>query len=399
MFKRRPAAPSTTPSTPPPVDIALLQAIVAFYEVPGFMHHAMSAAIAPLERLDPDPPTAVSLDAASRVTEAYHRARADEVSPGISMWTYVEQRHRDFLTALNRRDVKAVQATLGAMFTNGLTYGIARLSFNLDRDTHYVQLRCTDALRSLAESCGAARVVSLEQEGPEAQRYSLRVDLDQLLTDTERITGLDLSCAPVGAGHGSRVAGRLINTDSVLQSYTVNRLRGLGATPESTIIEIGGGYGCLAELFARAGLRRYTIYDLPWVNVMQGYYLIMARPDCEVRLYGESSGDVAVQPFWRVRDLAPKSVDYVININSLPEMDAGIAREYIDVVGRILRRSFLSINQEAMGPNASGPQNWVHALAAQQDVLTCRARHPWWMEQGYVEELYEPSATPSRSTS
>jgi putative sugar O-methyltransferase len=394
VFKSR----SPTPSTPPSVD-ELLQAIVAFYEAPGFMHHAMSGAIAPLERLAPDPPTAVSLDAASRVTEAYHRARADEVSPGISMWTYIERRHSDFLTALNKRNVKAVQAQLGAMFTNGLTYGIARLSFNLDRDAHYVQLRCTDALRSLAESCGAERSVSLEQQGPEAQRNALQVDLDRLLRDTERITGLDLSCVPIGAGHGCRVAGRLINTDSLLHSYTVNRLRGLGASPESTIIEIGGGYGCLADLFARAGLRCYAIYDLPWVNVMQGYYLIMALPDCDVRLYGENRGDVAVLPFWRIRDLAPKSVDYVININSLPEMDAAIAQDYMTVIGRILRRSFLSINQEGMAANATGPQNWVHGLAAQQDVLTCRSRHPWWMEQGYVEELYETSESPSRPPS
>jgi hypothetical protein len=227
----------------------------------------------------------------------------------------------------------------------------------------------------------------------------LQIDLDRLLEDTERLTGLDLSSVPVGAGYGCRIAGRLISTDSLLHSYTVNRLRGLGASPESTIIEIGGGYGCLAELFARAGLRRYTIYDLPWVNVMQGYYLIMARPDCDIRLYGESGGDVSVLPFWRIRDLAPRSVDHVININSLPEMDAAIARDYLAVIGRILRRSFLSINQEGMAANTNGPQNWVHALAAQQDVLTCRSRHPWWMEQGYVEELYETNASPSRPPS
>ena len=39
--------------------------------------------------------------------------------------------------------------------------------------------------------------------------------------------------------------------------------------------------------FARAGFTDYAIYDLPWVNALQGYYLIMALPEGSVRLYGE----------------------------------------------------------------------------------------------------------------
>jgi hypothetical protein len=368
-----------------------LKEIVDWYEAAAFMHHAMDAAVAPIARVPPDPPTAAALDAARRVTEAYRRARADQVSAGVSMWTHIERRHRDFLTALEDRNIAAVQARLGAMFANGLTYGLARLSFDLDRDARYIQLRCTDALRSLAESCGAERVVSLEQQGPAAQRRALQVDLDRLLAETERLTGLDLSCAPIAAAYGCRIGERLINIDSLVHSYTVNRLRELGASPASTIIEIGGGYGCLAELLARAGLRRCAIYDLPWVNAMQGYYLIMALPGCDVRLYGESRGDLAVLPFWRINDLVDASVDYVVNINSLPEMDTAIARDYMTIVARIIRHRFLSINQEGMAPTVGGLQHWVRRMAAEQGTLHCHSRHRWWMEQGYVEEVYGSS--------
>jgi putative sugar O-methyltransferase len=304
------------------------------------------------------------------------------------MWTHIEQRHQDFMAALDQRDIDRVQAGLGAMFTNDLAYGVARLSPDVDRYAHYTQFRCTDALRSLAEAWTAERVVSLEQQGEAAQRDALAIDLDRLLTETEAMTGLDVGCAPVGSAYGCRMAHRVVNTDSLLHSYTVNRLRQLGATGPSTIVEIGGGYGCLAELAHRAGFRDYSIYDLPWVNVLQGYFLIMTLPPEDVRLYGESRGGMQVLPFWRINDLAPASVDYVINTNSIPEMDAAIAREYMNVIARITRCRFLSINQEGMAPTFGGRQHWVSRLAAEQGSLHCHSRHRWWMEQGYVEEVY-----------
>jgi hypothetical protein len=366
----------------------LLKAVVAWYEAPGFMHHAMTATLAPIHRYPPDPPTRRSLDAARRVISAYHRARADDVSSGTSMWTHIEQRHVDFLAALDNRDADRVQAHLGAMFTNGLAYGIARLSPDVDRDARYTQLRCTDAVRSLAEACGAERVISLEQQGAAAQQNALTVDLDRLLADTETIAGLDLACAAVGSAYGCRIANKVVNVDSLLHSCTAYRLRQLGAASTSTVIEIGGGYGCLADLCYRAGLHDYAIYDLPWVNALQGYFLIMTLPDGAVSLYGESAGGMKVLPFWRIHDLCDQSTDYVVNINSLPEMDGAIARDYLVVIARILRRTFLSINQEGMAPSVGGAQHWVSRMAAERGALICHSRQRGWMEQGYVEEVY-----------
>jgi len=79
----------------------------------------------------------------------------------------------------------------------------------------------------------------------------------------------------------------------------------------------------------------------------------------------------------------------------MPEMDAGIARDYIRTIGSIVRRGFLSINQEAMAPAPGGAQHWVHDLARSDGSLVCRSRSRWWMEQGYVEELYEPRGATS----
>jgi hypothetical protein len=69
-------------------------------------------------------------------------------------------------------------------------------------------------------------------------------------------------------------------------------------------------------------------------------------------------------------------------------MDAAIAREYMVVIARILRRNFLSINQEGMAPSVGGSQHWVSRMVNEQGALVCHSRHRWWMEQGYVEEVY-----------
>ena len=276
------------------------------------------------------------------------------------------------------------------MFRNDLTWGMARLGSDDPKRDRVTQLHCSDTLLSLGEACGAARLVSAEQQGGAALRGALKIDLDALLTATEHATGLNLSCAPVGGTRGCRIGRRLVNVDSILHSYTVYRLRGRGADAESAIVEIGGGYGCLGELFARAGMRRYGIFDLPWVNALQGYYLIMACPDTGVRLYGEETGDLAVLPCWRLHDLADRSVDYVININSMPEMPGDVVRDDIATIARAVRGGFLSINQEAMAPAVGGPQQWVHDVVGQNGRLTCTSRQRWWMEQGYVEEFYEP---------
>jgi hypothetical protein len=129
---------------------------------------------------------------------------------------------------------------------------------------------------------------------------------------------------------------------------------------------------------------------LPWVNALQGYFLIMALPPGAVRLYGETGGDVAVLPHWCVRSLPDGSVDHMVNSDSMPEMGVETARDYVRQISRLLRGGglFLSINQEGKGANADvGPQNWVAELIAEHGGFRAASRQRGWMRQGYVEEV------------
>lgn len=55
------------------------------------------------------------------------------------------------------------------------------------------------------------------------------------------------------------------------------------------IIELGGGYGCMAQIFHRLNNRvNYYIYDMYEVNLLQYYYLTMNN--CKPNLYPKSKG-------------------------------------------------------------------------------------------------------------
>jgi hypothetical protein len=174
----------------------------------------------------------------------------------------------------------------------------------------------------------------------------------------------------------------------------------LGASADSPIAEIGGGYGCLSFLMYRAGLRNYAIYDLPWVNAIQGYFLIMSLSK-GVRLYGEpaSNGTLEILPYWMFEEVRENSIDFVVNTDSLPEMGASTAEGYIRHIPGILSNNgiFFSVNQEAMSDvHGAGAQNCVRDLIVRNNHYRVASRHRYWMRQGYVEEVFVPIMSPSK---
>jgi putative sugar O-methyltransferase len=359
-----------------------------------YLHSAVGARLAPIFLLPPDPDTPRARAAVSRIIAAYQQAREDFVPAQPCMWEYIAQKHVEFVAALNLGDEERVGESLRAFFRTDLIWGLGMAMGHAVPDTlgpreRIVQIVCADQLRGLAEAVGVARLTNSEQNLDEYRR-ALDVDLDTLFLQTERTLGRELSCPQVGGAYGCELAGRRTTPDFLYHAYTVERLHQLGASPAQSVAEIGGGYGCLAYQFARAGFTDYAIYDLPWVNALQGYYLLMTLPEGTVRLYGETGGSVAVLPGWCFEQRAPRSADWVINVNSLPEMGRSTASGYLAQIARVLRGRFLSINQEAkMTVLEYGPQNCVAELVAEIGGLRRTSRGRYWMRNGYVEEVYE----------
>jgi hypothetical protein len=361
------------------------------------MHPPIDPTLAAIDILEPDTPGGRSSQAAERVVEAYHAVMRAPQAAAPSMWAAIEAQHADFFTAVRTRDLTTVQETLGRLFHTSLIWGLGRVHPLIpvhirSGQPEGFQIQVTDALVSLAEATGVSRITSIEQQGIATHLASLHVDITALLKGVIERTGLEVEMPETGGNYGCVVAGRRVSIDTLVHAYTAYRLQQLGIGPNKRIVEIGGGYGCLAYVCQRNGYADYMIVDLPWVNLIQGYMLIMSLPPGSVSLFGEEDGPVRVRPFWEFATLTDRSVDVVINTDSLPEIGEETARRYIADIARVARGCFLSINQEAMAEYAGvGRQLHVNSLAAREPRLRLLHRHRYWMREGYVEELFAPA--------
>jgi hypothetical protein len=363
----------------------------------ALMHLPMHPALAPAVVRAFDAADDRSRAAAQRVVAAYLAATEAAQTAAPSMWAAIEGKQAAFLASARAGDLAAVQAQLARMFHTDLIWGLGRVHpltpvHVLNGEPYGLQVQVTDALVSLAEATGAARVTNIEQQGVDAHLNALAVDPAALVTAIVDRTGLVLDMPAAGGNYGCAIAGHEVSIDSLVHAYTPYRLKQLGVAVSDRIIEIGGGYGCLSYVCSRNGFSDYTIVDLPWVNMLQGYLLIMTLGADAVSLYGEPDRAVKVRPFWEFFSLPDRSVDVVINTDSLPEIGSETARRYIDGIARVMRRFFLSINQEAMAHYPGvGPQQHVNGMVALEPRLRLRHRQRYWMRQGYVEEVFEPS--------
>lgn len=172
-----------------------------------------------------------------------------------------------------------------------------------------------------------------------------------------------------------------ISYRAVQATYQAILLQRLGAT---SVLEIGGGLGRTALHAAQLGITDYTIVDLPLSGVAQAYFLGMALGPEAIALWGEpgfdSRGGIRIAP----RDwlaLTPDCFSVGLNVDSLPEMDPGIAATYVDwMVKRCAK--VLSINHEELPLKAS-------ELFANKGVVASRSVYP--LRAGYFEELVETS--------
>lgn len=368
----------------------------SFY--PHMLHPPTKAKFALPFSGQPDEENKRSEEAVQRVIAAYNRASAELQRPAPCMWELGEARNaKSFVAALKAGNAVAVFEHLRSMFRTNLVWGLGCVceqvwNFFLTQSYGPYLMRFTDILRSLAEAVGTLCITNSEQD-MEGHFSALDIDTAATYSAIEHQIGLDLSFPEVGGAYGCVIGDSKTSIDSLIHAYTVTRMIELGAKPKDSVAEIGGGYGSLALLMYRAGFRNYSIYDLPWVCALQGYFLIMSLPPGSVRLYGEDSGDVSILPGWRFDRIPNRSIDYVINTNSFPEMGRATAIEYLKDIRRSVKKQFLSINQEAkVAVDRYDPQLCVAELMQQVGGFRRLSRSKYWMRNGYVEEVYQPES-------
>ena len=346
------------------------------------------------------PPTTEDLELVERLMEAHDRAVRDEAGvqnrPSRDVWEMVgHEFHGEFIDALRYRQRGTLATILNAAFRQKITYGLGggtdvyQALQTPDGNAANAALT-VDRLASLAEALSV-----LPYENPEQGRWGENIYIlpDELAKRIETALGIPI-CPPSICGYfGVPIRGGYLFAQSCNQLYMAARIRQILSNTSwpRRVCEIGAGYGGSVYYAASLGLTDYRIFDLPVINVLQGYYLTKALPNHKIVLYGEreDSCTVCVYPYWMLKRQPIKSFGMVVNQDSFPEIAPDVVFDYLNEIVRTAY-SLLSINQEGQGPGCAPDifQNLVPHMVDQVPPFQRMGRFPFWIRRGYVEELY-----------
>ena len=337
----------------------------------------------------------VSPEFLRRIKVAYRLAVEASRGTADSMWTSITEKNRTVHEALVSEgdDLAVILANPGS---NDLFYGFDNLfrdsvvemrAASIDAKQRFMDFLAGNVVR-LGEALGSR--VLLNPEGGELPVNVLTgINVEVELDDIQRCLGAPLEFPnPFQDEFGIKTKRGIVSYRAVQAVYQVFRLRQMANEYGNNIVELGAGLGRTGFYCNRMGMQNYTIVDLPMANVAQAAFLGLTLGEREVSLYGEktSPGQIRIRsPEWL--HASDEKVHVVANIDSMVEMDLVYAEEY----GRFVAtraKAFLSINHEAN-------KHRVRDLPSLYSMHV--TRFPYWMRDGYVEEIYVNTLPSSRA--
>lgn len=282
----------------------------------------------------------------------------------------------------------------------GITTGIDGYTY-WDRDEQFVAYSYFDKLLCLGEALGVLSVESPEQGTDGKWGKNSLQDPDEIVDAIEAQLGIHI-IPPEGPVHvaGLKIRDGLLHYRHINALYLATRIRDIAA-PEDRICEFGGGLGLAAFYLNRMGRKDVTIFDLPIVNILSGYFLIGTLGQEAVCLEGERprSGAIKLRANWNCSNEADGTFRVTANQDSFPEINRRIFDEYVQQIKRITSGFFLSINHEGEQLIAGGARLLhVSKLLGADRSFVRTYRNPYWLRRGYVEELYRIESGTSAGT-
>jgi len=330
-----------------------------------------------------------------RICTAFKREK--EVKKTEDIWTELIDSNTDFVESLEKKDFSSLRQIFSNLFHGPLLVGMGHtdvfMTEKSPHDKNFLSLRIRDNIlslaESLAESLAVKPVTSAHQTKLSDYMDATNCDLAPYIEKIEAALGHSISVPDVGKPPVTTIGKYKVSPDSIRHAYIMHRVKQLGFNERSAILEIGGGFGTVARYAYLQGLRDYTIIDLPHVAAIQAAFLFATIGSDKVALAGEGKD----APIKIVRadhkDALKANYDLVLNMDSLPEINLDEATEYIKMA-RTKAKYFLSVNQEAQKLHRGKiPQHAVPKIVHDVGGVKLLHRSIYWMEQGYVEELYQ----------
>ena len=310
-----------------------------------------------------------------------------------SIWKKLFGKNTSFVSALLSDNPSELRPFASNLYSGSTMYGMAHTQeFIVGADTiypkKYFSMRVRDSIISLATAIGVLNITSNQQTSLKKYVKHINQDLGPLIQEIEELLGIKLDTPIVGSPPVVEIGSRLFNPDTIRHAYVPYRIGQLVDLRNAKVLEVGGGYGCVARYSVLSGCNDWTIIDLPYVNAIQMIWLGSTLGPEMVSGYGEQAAPIKLVPSTKKDLLREQKFTIALNMDSLPEIPYEEAKEYADLISRT-SELLLSINQEAQKLNKEGVrQHSVHRLFADRS-LKLKGRHPYWMEQGYAEEIYQ----------
>ncbi len=324
-----------------------------------------------------------------RLIDAYLRANEGGLYSDDSQWSTIRRMQESVAAALRARDVDAVSEILRRPHEGYLLYGFEDLGVwsveaykHPERRTGYAA-HCYELVHRLARALGVLALAN-----PEAPDRTIAIpQLSFLLEHIEDVLGISISPPDPYPFYYGLDTDRGILGERVLNSlYCAWRLQQLtSGTTAPRILEIGAGLGRLAHYCHRMGLTDYWIVDIPMTSLVQGHFLASALGEDRVIFDGEPSAQSrtdAVKILNPERFFADDQLrfDLVVNSDSLTELGKEVATMYFQRAAQCSPVLF-SVNHEV------NPFR-VFQLHQELRVFDSVDRRPYWMRNGYVEEIF-----------
>lgn len=339
--------------------------------------------------------------ATSRRLIAAYKETMSQDSPlkqitGDDLWSALTRDHfgqmLNFLRTEDADQLSRYLVDFGKEYTwfGGITTGIDGYT-HWDRNEQFVAYSYFDKLVCLGEALGVLSVESPEQGIGGKWGKNIQLAPSEIVDAIETQLGIHI-VPPEGPVHvaGLDVRGGLLHYRHINALYLATRIREVAA-PEDRICEFGGGLGLAAFYLNRMGRKDVTVFDLPIVNILSGYFLIGTLGQEAVSLEGEQPRRDAtkLRANWNCADEIDGAFRVAANQDSFPEVNRRIFDEYVRQIKRISSDFFLSINHEGEQPIAGGARHLHVSRLLNADPSFRRIyRSPYWLRRGYVEELY-----------
>jgi hypothetical protein len=243
----------------------------------------------------------------------------------------------------------------------------------------------------LAEALGISGISNPENDAAFKRHVPSPVNVDGLPSDEilDRIQSALPFPITFPTFHGNCFQGLptkygVTSNRHIFYLWVLKRIIELCPSRDSSILEIGAGFGVLGHYLDRAGYRDYTTIDLALINACQTYFLARNLPERKIILSGETEKPFDLEHKDSIKLLhstdfkeVPKGrFSIMVNMDGLTEFGLQEASKYVK---HDCAPMLFSINHEV---------NSYRVCDIDQPHRKRQYRYPFWLRDGYVEELY-----------